>query len=302
MSKQILAQTCLMFLELFKLVLIMFGVGFIAGAIVVEGCWGASIIFNFHPLMYFLPIVFVYHILCITKLKKYICDVIYFIGFILVESFYIKHGFTFDREGIYQLYRSFVYVILFGGLAVYFSEIIFRIRKRINESGHKETFERFDWRHVSEHIFSQSKVIFIRGIRSCIITAIVIFIAASGPGFMQMGLGPIFTTKGLLCVIGLLPAIMLYHSACALKLKRRTCDTLYFAAFVVAELLFLPFAAWNVMYPPDGDYLRYLLPFYAMSVIALGGIAVYMAEVYFRNRAILKSYEKKIKEKSQEIY
>jgi hypothetical protein len=242
-------------------------------------------------ILYLLPAMLLYHLGCVLKLKQYICDILYFVGFLSLELYFgigivnalkIVHRQRYS-DGSEGWGIFFLYIITFTGIAVYLAEVIFRGLKSIKELGHKEVFEEFRWATVSGRIFSQLQPIFIGVIRSCIIASIVVLVAATGPGFTNKRLEPIFITKGLVYLTGLLPAIVLYHIALALKLKRRKCDNLYFIAFVAVEIFSLP--ALNL--PPEITHDLW----YGMAVIALACVAVYMSEVYFRNWVILKNLQ-----------
>ncbi|MGA2173101.1 MAG: hypothetical protein ABSG82_08875 [Sedimentisphaerales bacterium] len=296
MLKKILHPIAIMVIGLVKSAIVGGLVAYITSSVIDRG----DIEDTFAPLstiLFFLPAMFFYHLGCVLKLRQYICDILYFIGFLFSSLFFIA-WFIFiilpqacDVEVLYGLFQWF-YIFTYTGAAVYLAEVIFRNQKRIRELGYKEVFEKLDWRHISERISKQSQSIFIGVIRSWIIAAIVILVAATGPAFINgLRLEPILITKGLMYSTGLLPAIIFYHIARALKLKWWQCDTLYFVAAVVAGLSFLP-SALNMMHCSYIFY-EYYLPLYAMAVIALGCVAVYMTEVYFRNRAILKSYEQK---------
>jgi len=73
------------------------------------------------------------------------------------------------------------------------------------------------------------------------------------------------------------------------KVKRLLCDIIFWSAFVVTELLFLPSTLKISGEEISGD-LAYL-PVFAMSIIAVACIFIYLAEVYFRNWVILKNIQ-----------
>lgn len=246
-------------------------------------------------MLFLFPAMFLYHLGCALKLKQHICNMLFFAGFLSLELFfciciilaYVQQPSEWV-EGI-GFIVFFLYILTFAGILVYLAEVIFRNYRSIKELGKKGTLKEFDWGNISKN----SQTILIGVVRSCIIAVVVVLVATTGPGLINFRFEPIFITKGLMYLTGLLPAIIIYHITYALNLKQGKSDVLYFVAFAVVEIFFLPSALnMNVpQYVTDPNYDLSYLPFYAMAVIALGCIAVYMAEVYFRNWVVLKNLQ-----------
>jgi len=108
-------------------------------------------------ILFLLPAMFLYHLGCVLKLRQYICDILYFVGFLSLELYFgagivnaleIAHRQRYS-DGSEGWGIFFLYIITFSGFAVYFTELIFRNRKHIKESGYKEVFEEFRWATVA---------------------------------------------------------------------------------------------------------------------------------------------------------
>jgi uncharacterized membrane protein len=267
-------------------------VGFITGTVVCAGNIEGGLLTLIYLLICGFPVVFVYRIMCATKFKKYICDIFYFVCFLLLESLAIYGSFVKNDEGVDQLCRLMAYVIFFSAIAVYFVEVIIRNQKQIKELDYKDTFVETNWKDIFGQIFKQPIPILFGTIRSYIVAVIIIFIVSTGIAFGSFEIDILvkehilFAQLFLLC---LLPAIILYHSACGLQLKCRICDMVFFTAVTIIELILLPSVS-NAKIHGFVEDLNFL-PFFNMSIIILGSIFVYLAEVYFRNRAILKNLE-----------
>ncbi|MDD5063261.1 MAG: hypothetical protein PHQ35_00695 [Phycisphaerae bacterium] len=255
-------------------------------------------------ILFLLPAMLLYNLGCALKLKQFTCDILYFIGFLSLELFFcisliLVHVHP-SGDGEDGFIVFFLYILTFIGIAVYLAETIFRTHRSIKELRHKEVLEKFNQGNISKH----SRAILIGVVRSCVMAVVVVFVAATGSGFINFRLEPIFITKGIIYLTGLLPAIIIYNTAYALKLKWWKCDVLYFVAFTFAEIFFLPSAInLNVpQYVTDPGYHLSRLPIYAMAVIALGCTVVYMAEVYFRNWVVLKNLKTSAASKTGEVY
>jgi hypothetical protein len=96
----------------------------------------------------------------------------------------------------------------------------------------------------------------------------------------------------ILAITFLLPAMFLYHLGRVLNLKNRTCDIFYFIGFIAVELLFGTCIVLSYKHSTYDDGSRGFSTFF-FCIFAFVGIAVYLAELIFRNRAIRKNLEKK---------
>jgi len=241
-------------------------------------------------MLFLLPAMFLYHLGKAINLKNRTCDILYFVGVVSVESFAIYGSFTPDQEGGDNMCRWILYTLLFSGAAVYLAEVIFRDQKYLKGSSYQSPLTGRNWDDIFGQIFKQPKTIFLSTIRSYIIAAIVMSLAGAGPYFVDLHIDDLkFVVYGLLFSLCLLPAIILYHFA-AIKFKRYICDIVYFITIIAIELCFLPFISKKNIQPiSDIEYNAIV----GMGSIGLGGIFVYLAEVYFRNRAILKNLERK---------
>ncbi|MFA6185823.1 MAG: hypothetical protein WC770_01245 [Phycisphaerae bacterium] len=243
-------------------------------------------------LLYLLPAILLYHFCYALRLKYYIPDILYFVGFISVIALFTYGGSIPSEDGGDNFCRAFLYFSFFSGIAIYFAEVIFRNKKRLKESGCKDEFNAANWRDIFGQILKQPKTIFLYSLRLYVIAAVVMSLAGAGEYFVNLHTKDLwFAVYSLLFSLCLLPGIILYHSAYSLKLKKRICDMVYFVAIIITELLLLLFVANEHMNAKELSFLYVkpsVLPHFGMLVVALGCIAVYMAEVYFRNKAILK--------------
>jgi hypothetical protein len=242
-----------------------------------------------------LPAIFLYHIGCALKLKKIIYDILYFIGFISINLFFLSviiRAFWFspptsDLEGI-EFYIFYLYIFTITGIAVYFAEIVFRSKKYLIELGYKDLPIETDLNCIFEQISKQSKSIFRGIVRSGIIAAIVVFVASVAPRSLHyFKMISTYIPFGLiLLLICLLPLVILYQVIHALKIKPLTRNIVY---FVIVTFMIVFFTGLLGSIRPN--FVKFHN--FAGAVLAFASIIVYMAEVYFRNRAILKNLGQK---------
>jgi ABC-type multidrug transport system fused ATPase/permease subunit len=252
--------------------------------VIVLACW-----------LYLFAAVFLYRLGRALNLKLYICDILYLIGLILAAAFYFgrisilliqQPDAAFEKLKIDSIG---ILIIAYAGIAVYLAQVFSRTQKRLSETGYYDSGGR-NWEDVFKQVLKHPQMIFTLSVRSYAIAFVVILMASmeqhNFDSSVPITCGPFFS----LC---LLPVIILYHSACSLKLKTRICDAVYFIVFAVMELFLLPFVLNTYMIAKAVPFSRLSetshLPVFGMSVIAIGGIYVYMAEICLRSRAILKS-------------
>lgn len=248
--------------------------------------------------VWLLPAIFLYRFSYILKLKYYICDILYFVGIVSAGLYWIHSFFKCSASGFDAADISdckgicifYIYILLFVGLVIYLIEIIFRNKKYLKKLGYKYQFNNINWQDIWGQIFNCNNLIFKKVFKSYIIAVLSFFIP------LNMYLPhreSSFIFYDLLFCLCLLPAIILYHSAYNLKLMVLICDIFYIVVFVCIEivLFFLLFILRDSGLPA----------FDINMILRIGifgtfhsGIVVYLSEVYFRNRAILKSLEQRI--------
>ena len=234
-------------------------------------------------LLFLLPSLLLYHIGLSQKFKLRTCDIIYAVPAVFF-AIYLCIGSAMGGEGA-GLSMFFLYVFLFAATGAFLAEINFRNKKLIKEQNHTELIEKPNFLRI----FKKSRYLLIRSIRSGMIAVVVALVISTGPGFIDFRFEGVFIKYGLLFSLFTLPIIIVYHIACIVKVKRLLCDIIFWSAFVVVELFFLPGTLKISGEEISGD-LAYL-PVFAMSIIAVACIFIYWAEVYFRNWLILKNIQ-----------
>jgi hypothetical protein len=232
------------------------------------------------------PILIIYCFLCATEIKKLFCDLSYLAWFVAVELFFY---YTNDID----TFLFFTCIITLNSSVVYVSEIFFRNRTILMEYGHRDVYNKTNWEDVPMQIFKQPKAVFLPVVKSYLIAVIVMVTTSAIICFSLeniINFAIIFNV--FLFSLCLLPAIILYQSARSLQLKDMLCSTIYFIIFIITELLFLPIVWSEIKFETDFGALLSHRSILGMAVIALGGIFVYMAEVYSRNRFLLKMIKK----------
>jgi hypothetical protein len=245
--------------------------------------------------LYLLPAIILYHIAYAFRLKSYICDIVYFIGYLSPVGLFIYDIETVPAsspdyvEGL-GIVSGILFFLIYAGLSVYLIQIIVRSQERIKELGYKTLVDKTNWEDMFGQIFKHPKTICFSSIRSYIIAVIIISLIDIGQDFSdsyRIHLGVV--VSGLAFSLFILPAIILYHSAGSLYLKTWIRDLTYFLTIFVVELITLflsPNIRGNELPSFMTDYESH--PYIIILWISLLAIFVYMAEVYFRNRAILK--------------
>ncbi|MEN6383882.1 MAG: hypothetical protein ABFD79_01655 [Phycisphaerales bacterium] len=253
---------------------------------------------GFVAAIFILPAVFFYYISYILDFKKYICMIFYFAGFILVELLFginiIVLCMKPMNDGSLGLNVFFFYVIIFIGIAVYFAQIIFRDQTWLKKLGYKEQINKINWKVISLPFHTQMKMIFTDSARSYFITSVIICITILVQSFVVFHIKDfVFMFYGLLFSFGLFPAIIIYQIFRYMRLRKSVSDISYFLTIILIELSLILFIfsqyANSIGFSYENEQSR--LPRFGMSVIALGGFVFYISEVYFRNRAIVKSLE-----------
>jgi len=256
---------------------------------------------------YLLPAILLYHFCYAFKAKYYVSDILYFIWFNSIIAFFTYGGSIPDGDGGDYYCRAFLCFSFFSGIAIYLAEVAFRNKKRLKESGYKDEVKGTNWEDIFGQIFKQPETIFLYSIRSYVIAVVVIALASAGEYFIDLHIRDLqFVVYGLIFSLFLLPGIILYHSAISLRLKRYICDIIYSATVVIIQILILLFA-WrgdtikntiNYITQLDGFFLL----IFGVLIILLGGIFVYMMEVYFRNRAVFNEISGKKETLIQKFY